>query len=92
MFEFSIHLFKKRAYVPDDKVSWSIKWDEYKAVEYTASKLLKDKPVWADVENPLDIKSWNQLDPLTGVDRKSHMGAYEVVDGIPRNPVRITML
>jgi hypothetical protein len=66
-----------------------VKWDGYKPIEYTASKLLKDKPVWADVENPLDIKCWNELDPKTKVDRRSHMGIYEVLDGVPRNPVYI---
>ena len=82
-----IFLILKRAYVPDEKVSWSVKWDDYKPTEYTSTKLLKDKPIWADVENPLDIKFWNELDPKTKVDRKSHMGIYEVIDGIPRNPV-----
>ena len=71
--------------MPDDKVSWHVKWTEYKPVEYTAPKILKDKPDWADPENPLDIKSWNQFDGK--VDRRSHLGTYEVLDGIPRNPV-----
>lgn len=66
-------------------MSWSVKWPEYKPIEYTANKLLKDKPVWADGENPLDIKNWNKLD--RDIDRRSHMGIYEVIDGIPRNPV-----
>lgn len=74
-----------RTFVPDDKVSWSVKWPEYKPIEYTAAKLLKDKPTWADCENPLDIKNWNRLDGE--FDRRSHMGVYETIDGIPRNPV-----
>lgn len=76
---------KKRPYVSDDNVSWNVKWPEYKPVNYTVSKLLKDKPTWADCENPLDIKNWNKLDSV--IDRRSHMGVYEVIDGIPRNPV-----
>lgn len=60
-------------------------WPEYKPIPYTAGKILKDKPSWADVENPLDIKKWNCLDGE--IDRRSHMGEYEVIDGIPRNPV-----
>ena len=47
--------------------------------------MLKDKPSWADPENPLDIKNWNQLDGE--IDRRSHVGVYELVDGIPLNPV-----
>ncbi len=66
-------------------MNWSVKWPEYKPVNYTASKLLKDKPVWADPENPLDIKNWNALDG--NIDRRSHLGVYEVVDGIPLNPI-----
>ena len=33
--------------VPDDKVSWTVKWPEYKPVDYTAESVLKG-PVWAD--------------------------------------------
>lgn len=81
----------KRTFVPDDKVSWHVKWPEYKPIEYTAGKLLKDKPTWADGENPLDIKNWNRLDSV--IDRRSHMGPYEVTTTLTLNPLNpeITM-
>ena len=37
----------KRFHVPDDKVSWSMDWPEYKPVDYTAPPVLAG-PVWAD--------------------------------------------
>ena len=37
----------KRAVVPDDKVPWSVPWNEYNPVDYTASVVLKG-PAWAD--------------------------------------------
>lgn len=73
-----------RTYVPDDKVSWSVDWPEYKPSEYTILKILKDKPDWADENDPTKYK-YNQLDGK--IDRRSHLGKYEVVDGRPRNPI-----
>jgi len=35
----------KRPYVPDDKVDWMIPFPDYKTVEYTTGRILKDKPV-----------------------------------------------
>jgi len=35
--------------VPDDKVSWSIEWPEYKPIDYTAPVVEKG-PIWADVD------------------------------------------
>jgi ADP-ribose pyrophosphatase len=74
----------KRLDVPNDKVPWLVKWPEYKPPEFTNPKVLKAP--WADP----DIKSkdfhpkFNALD--CKIDRRSHHGAYEVVDGMPRNP------
>jgi len=39
----------ERFAVPDDKVSWSVEWPEYKPVDYTAPVVEKG-PVWADVD------------------------------------------
>ncbi len=69
----------------DDKVNWSVEWTDYKPVNYTTRKLLEVKPVWADDENPLKINNWNKLDDK--IDRRSHMGEYEVINGVPRNPI-----
>jgi ADP-ribose pyrophosphatase len=74
----------KRTFVPDNKVEWSVDWSEYKPIEYTLDKILKDKPVWADSQDYSNIK-WNQID-LT-IDRRSHLGVYKIIDGRPRNPV-----
>lgn len=37
----------RRFPVPDDKVTWSTAWPEYKPVDYTAPPVL-NRPVWAD--------------------------------------------
>lgn len=77
----------KRFPVPDDKVPWTTKFPEYKPVDYTSESILK-RPVYADpdirtekVDPPL---SFNGCDGK--INRVSHMGDYELVDGIPRNP------
>ena len=48
-------------------------------------KIIKDKPVWADASDAKKIKNWNALDG--NIDRRSHMGEYEIIEGVPRNPV-----
>ena len=35
--------------VPDDKVSWSVDWPDYRPVDYTAP-VVEKMPVWADVD------------------------------------------
>lgn len=77
-----------RTHVPDDKVSWSVQWPEYKPVEYTAPKLLprnsEKPPAWADPIDPALISNWNALDDK--IDRRSFMGKYEIVNSRPLNP------
>ncbi|KAG8212644.1 hypothetical protein J437_LFUL018775, partial [Ladona fulva] len=78
-----------RSVVPDDKVSWEVDWPEYQPVPYTSPHLIKSieqLPPWAD---PEDIGGtfqprWNDTDGQ--VNRKSHMGDYSVVNGVPQNP------
>ncbi|XP_048752926.1 ADP-ribose pyrophosphatase, mitochondrial-like isoform X2 [Ostrea edulis] len=77
----------QRCPVPDEKVPWSSSFPEYKPVDYTAQSIL-NKPVYADadirtekVDTPL---SFNGCDGK--INRVSHMGDYEVIDGVPRNP------
>lgn len=69
----------------DDKVSWKVEFTDYKPVNYTAPSVL-NKPVWADpdIDEPefKDIK-FNTIDGK--VNRKSHEGIYEVVNGVPLN-------
>jgi ADP-ribose pyrophosphatase len=43
------------------------------------------RPPWADPADPLEIKKWNTVDG--SIERQSHMGVYEIHDGMPRNPV-----
>ncbi|KYM94301.1 PREDICTED: ADP-ribose pyrophosphatase, mitochondrial [Cyphomyrmex costatus] len=76
----------KRFAVPDEKISWTVEYPEYKPVSYTATAL-KGKP-WADPEiNESTFKpKWNAVDDK--VNRKSFMGNYVVnTDGYPLNPV-----
>ncbi|KAI6184321.1 Nudix hydrolase domain-containing protein [Aphelenchoides bicaudatus] len=68
--------------VPDDKVLWNVAFDEYNPIEYT-DESTKGKP-WADPDITSDSKfKWNSIDG--DIDRTSHVGKYEIVDGRPRN-------
>jgi ADP-ribose pyrophosphatase len=72
--------------VPDEKVSWSVDWPEYNPVEYTYPKYFEpDRPDYVDPPSPLEIKNWNALDGK--IDRRSQMGEYQIINGVPRNPV-----
>ncbi|XP_029462873.1 ADP-ribose pyrophosphatase, mitochondrial-like isoform X2 [Rhinatrema bivittatum] len=75
----------KRAVVPDDMVSWSVSWPEYKPVEYTAPAILA-RPVWADplIGEKNFSPRFNELDGQ--VQRKSLNGLYQLENGQPRNP------
>lgn len=78
----------RRFPVLEDKVPWSKEYPEYQPVDYTAPRV-EAGPVWADPdirkqppEKPLQF---NSLDGK--VNRKSHIGMYDVVDNVPRNPI-----
>jgi len=75
--------------VPDYLVNWDKFFKDYKPVKYTVKSILEDKPVWADPDASdkagyAKIK-FNQLDGST--DRHSFLGRYQVVDGLPLNPI-----
>ncbi|CAN8021972.1 unnamed protein product [Ixodes persulcatus] len=74
----------KRFNVPDDKVDWSVDWPDYSPPSFSIPGL-KSKP-WADPElsDPAFRPAWNSLDGK--VDRRSHEGAYALVEGAPQNP------
>ncbi|CAF1078645.1 unnamed protein product [Adineta ricciae] len=74
-----------RTEVSNEKVPWSLHWPEYKAIEYTASKVLKNPP-WADDSDATKIKYFNEIDGK--IDRRSYMGKYEVEEKTnrPKNP------
>jgi len=74
--------------VADNQVQWTIPFKEYKPVQYTTKKILAN-PKWADPdvtdkEAYAKIK-FNQIDGPD--DRTSFTGKYEIIDGLPRNPV-----
>ena len=73
-----------RADVPDDKVSWSTNWPEYKPIEYT-SELVLSNP---NADNTLFSPKieFNIVDKLHKVDRSSFFDKYDVVNGLPVNP------
>lgn len=73
----------QRLHVPENKVPWSVEWIDYKPPEYSIPGL-SSKP-WADPELGADFSPcWNTVDG--NVDRRSHEGTYDVVDGRPLNP------
>ncbi|XP_061418133.1 ADP-ribose pyrophosphatase, mitochondrial [Lethenteron reissneri] len=78
----------KRFPVPDDHVAWGAAFPEYAPKEYTAPAVLAG-PVWADPQHTEDWggrpPKFNELDGK--IDRRSHMGRYEVIDGLSRNPI-----
>ncbi|XP_041349760.1 ADP-ribose pyrophosphatase, mitochondrial-like isoform X2 [Gigantopelta aegis] len=84
----------KRFKVPDEKVPWNVKYQEYEPPDYTAPSVLS-KPPWADPDvrttNDTSIK-WNDYDKAANVNRRSHIGEYKIVDKTPRNPIGRTGL
>lgn len=74
----------QRFQVPDDKVPWTTQWTGYNPPSFSIEGL--DAKPWADPEigsskfKPL----WNKLDGK--VDRRSHEGEYQLLDGWPLNP------
>lgn len=78
-----------RVLVPDEKVPWHIKWEEYNPATYTASHI--DRQPWADpvITNNFHPQ-WNKVDG--NINRKSYMGIYQIVDLFPLNPAGRTGL
>ncbi|GAU87818.1 hypothetical protein RvY_00615 [Ramazzottius varieornatus] len=74
----------ERLTVPEDKVSWSVPWEEYDPKDYTSEKLKTADYADPEISDPKFQPQWNANDgPL---DRRSHMGNYEIADKMPRNP------
>ncbi|XP_030751627.1 ADP-ribose pyrophosphatase, mitochondrial [Sitophilus oryzae] len=73
----------KRLIFPDNLVPWFVNFADYKPLDYD-SKSLTNK-AWADPPiGPSFNPKWNELD--NNINRKSHMGNYEIKDGRPLNP------
>jgi ADP-ribose pyrophosphatase len=77
-----------RIVVPDEKVPWNSKWEEYNPSTFTASHI-NGQP-WADPDIDNFHPQWNEIDG--NVNRKSHMGVYQIVDLHPLNPLGRTGL
>jgi ADP-ribose pyrophosphatase len=76
----------QRAAVPIEKIPFSTPFKEYSPINYTAPIVLTG-PVWADkdITSPNHEMKFNNRDGK--VNRASHYGSYDVVDGFPMNPV-----
>ncbi|XP_041450089.1 ADP-ribose pyrophosphatase, mitochondrial isoform X2 [Drosophila obscura] len=76
--------------VAEEQVLWSEPYAEYCPPAYTAPHI--GGQVWADAPLPSETfqPKWNQNDGQ--VNRESFHGAYEVKDGLPRNPIGRTGL
>jgi len=75
--------------VPQDKIKWDLKWDEYAPVKFTLKMIIDDKPVWADPDIAITEEFqkivFNELDKHTN--RFSFVKEYNIVDGLPQNPI-----
>ncbi|KRZ63345.1 ADP-ribose pyrophosphatase, mitochondrial [Trichinella nativa] len=75
----------QRFHVPDDHVKWSVCFDDYRPVEYTAATVAHAP--WADPEiaQPGFEPKFNQIDGA--INRISYCGKYSILNGRPLNPV-----
>lgn len=75
----------QRFVVPDELISWSINYDDYKPIFYE-SPILIGKP-WADpsIDDSSFEPKYNTLDG--NVNRESYTGPYQVVNNFPLNPL-----
>lgn len=80
----------KKFPVPSEFVDWKVPFPKYKPVDYTAETVLRDPP-WADPDirkGPVKVPlKFNALDTSYNTDRTSLVGEYQLVQGVPRNPV-----
>lgn len=76
----------KRFVVTDEQVPWDVELENYEPTVYTAAKILESKRTDADLltDKEAQIK-FNEID--NKIDRTSFEGAYQVVDGLPQNPM-----
>ncbi|XP_063693719.1 transient receptor potential cation channel subfamily M member-like 2 isoform X10 [Bolinopsis microptera] len=84
----------KRFILSDEKVSWFVRYPEYLPVDYTSPEIADQT---SDMVDPAEITlktkiQFNKINYSTvnnkqwTIDRTSHHGKYNVVDGIPQNP------
>ncbi|EGD80216.1 hypothetical protein PTSG_10895 [Salpingoeca rosetta] len=71
--------------------SW-LEFDKgYRPVHFTANEVAS-QPEWADpdIEHEYALLSFNNIDEAYGIDRRSYLGLYKIMQGVPRNPLRRT--
>lgn len=73
-----------RLLVPDDKVPWSVDWDDYLPPNYSSSRIHNQSWADPDISNTSFQPKWNTLDGT--VNRQSHEGQYQLQNGYPLNP------
>lgn len=72
-----------RFLVPPEKKSWNLPFSDYNPTEFTLKYV--NKP-WSDPDNLKKFSpQWNTIDG--NVNRKSHIGAYQIEDNLPINPL-----
>lgn len=80
---------QQRYPVPDFLVNWQMPFPGYAPPVYTALEVIQ-QPDWADIdllETAYKHVELNFNDVGKGVDRRSYLGIYKVVKGLPRNPM-----
>ncbi|XP_073244598.1 transient receptor potential cation channel subfamily M member-like 2 isoform X3 [Porites lutea] len=80
---------QQRYPVPDFLVDWDMPFPGYAPPNYTAFEVMSQAD-WADIdilEPAYKHVELNFNDVGRGVDRRSYQGVYEVVNGVPRNPM-----
>lgn len=78
--------------MPNAKVKWKEEWSDYEPVKHT-DIMVQEKPGWADSVDLLEFDdssrptpyTFNALDDLHSVDRRSHHGEYYVINNLPLN-------
>jgi ADP-ribose pyrophosphatase len=73
-----------RTFVSDENVMWTTSFPGYDPINYTAPSVAK-LPVWADNSVDLSSVKFNTMDGK--INRVSYMGQYEIINGVPRNPI-----
>lgn len=73
----------KRFSVPDEKVQWGEKWEEYSPVNFTATFIKHQEWADPDIGDANFAPKWNVVDGK--INRQSYDGVYEIVDGFPLN-------
>lgn len=69
--------------------SWEKIDSGYKPAEYTNCSVPDSDP---DILRTSALIMLNEFDRYSGTDRRSHLGNYKVVNGVPRNPIERTGL